>query len=180
MQVEFLGVEHMALGPGNTAENGARRELLVVEAEPLHHSFDHGLLIALVIDDKVLGVTDRRLARNARPNTHGLNVAPQHPHAERVEGGNHGLGDAQAIHQLFDALPHLGGGLVGEGHRQDGLGHHALVLDQVGDAVGDDARFPAAGAGQDQNRAFGSFDGFALLRVQLFEKGQLRTWLQNR
>jgi hypothetical protein len=46
------------------------------------------------------------------------------------------------------------------------------VFDQVGDAVGDDAGLAAAGAGKDQHRAFSSFDGFALLRVELVEKRQ--------
>ena len=44
-------------------------------------------------------------------------------------------------------------------------GHHAFVLDQVRDAIGDDARLAAAGAGKDEHRAFGGFDGFALLRI---------------
>ena len=89
-----------------------------------------------------------------------------------MERRDDGLGDAQATHQLFHALTHLGCGLVGERHGQDGLRHHALVLDQIGDAVGDDARLPAAGAGKDQHRPFGGFDGLALLRVQLVEKRQ--------
>ncbi len=89
-----------------------------------------------------------------------------------MEGRDDRLGDAEAAYQFFNALAHFGGGLVGEGHRQDRFRHHAFVLDQVGDAVGDDARFAAAGAGQDQHGAFGGFDGFALLRVQLVEKRQ--------
>ena len=52
------------------------------------------------------------------------------------------------------------------------LRHHAFVLDQIGDAIGDDARLPAAGAGEDQHRALGGFDGLALLRIQLVEKRQ--------
>ena len=47
-----------------------------------------------------------------------------------------------------------------------------FVLDQIGDAISDDARLPAAGAGQDQHRALGGFDGFTLLRIQLVEKRQ--------
>jgi hypothetical protein len=46
------------------------------------------------------------------------------------------------------------------------------VFDQVGDAVGNDARFAAARAGEDEDWALGSFDGLALLRIQLIEKRQ--------
>jgi hypothetical protein len=46
------------------------------------------------------------------------------------------------------------------------------VIDEVGDAVGDDARLAAARAGEDEHRSFGGFDGFALLRVEFIEKRQ--------
>ena len=78
---------------------------------------------------------------------------------------DHRLGDAQSAHQLLDALAHLRCRLVGKGHGQDGLRHHALVLDQIGDAVGDYARFAAARASQNQYWPFGGFDGLTLLRV---------------
>jgi len=53
------------------------------------------------------------------------------------------------------------------------------MLDQVGDAEGDDASLPAAGAGEDQQWAVSSFDGFALLRVELVEKRQAREVLDQ-
>ena len=65
-----------------------------------------------------------------------------------------------------DALDHLGRSFVGERHREDRFGHHAHVLDQVSNPVGDDTCLPAARAGEDQHRAVGGFDGFALLRVE--------------
>ena len=43
-------------------------------------------------------------------------------------------------------------------------GVNAHVFNEVGDAVGDDARLAAARAGQDEHRPVGGFDGFALLR----------------
>ena len=46
------------------------------------------------------------------------------------------------------------------------------MLNQVGDAVSDDARLAAPRAGEDQYRTLGGFDGFALLRVELIEKRQ--------
>jgi len=53
------------------------------------------------------------------------------------------------------------------------------VLDEIGDAVGNDAGLAAAGAGEDQHRALGGFDGFALLRVQLVEKRQCGSGSRN-
>jgi hypothetical protein len=46
------------------------------------------------------------------------------------------------------------------------------VLDQVSDSVSNDAGLAAAGAGEDQQRAFRGLDRFALLRVKLGEKRQ--------
>ena len=69
--------------------------------------------------------------------------------------------------QLVDALGHLGGGLVGEGHGQDRVRRDAFLVDQPRDAAGDDARLARAGAGQDEQRAIGSFDGIALFRIQI-------------
>ena len=113
---------------------------------------------------KFLRKSDRRLPGTGDGNAQRFDVAPQHAHAERVKGRDHGLGDGESANQLVHALDHLAGGLVGEGDGEDGLRHHAQVLDQMGDAVGDDARLAAARAGQDQHRAVGGFDGFALLR----------------
>ena len=40
------------------------------------------------------------------------------------------------------------------------------MLDQIGDAIGDDARLAGAGARQDEDRPIGGEHGFALLRIQ--------------
>ena len=40
-----------------------------------------------------------------------------------------------------------------------------MIVNDLRDAVRDDAGFAAAGAGQDQQRTFGVSNGFALLRV---------------
>ena len=53
-------------------------------------------------------------------------------------------------------------------------GMHALLLDQPGDAAGDDAGFAGTGAGKDQHRALGGFDGLALLRIELIKKRQMQ------
>src|SRR5258708_8811421 len=83
-----------------------------------------------------------------------------------------GLRNAQAADKFSDAFGDFGGGLVGEGHRQNGFRHHSRAFDQVGDAVSDDARLAAARAREDEHRAFSGFDGLALLRVEWIEKRQ--------
>ncbi len=164
----------MILGPGDVTEYGARRGLLVVDAEAPHDRLDDRLLIGLVVDHEILRQADGRLARNRRGNAQGFNIAAQQAHTKGMERRNYGLGDGEAADQLIHALHHLGGGFVGEGHRQDGFRHHAQMLDQMGDAVGDDARLAAARAGQDEHRAIGGFDGFTLLRIELGEERQSR------
>ena len=78
LQINFLRVEHVILRPGNSREHVSRRQLLVVQAETPHDSLDYLLLVAFVVDNKVLGEPDRLLARNGRGNAQRLNVAPQH------------------------------------------------------------------------------------------------------
>ena len=90
-----------------------------------------------------------------------------------MEGRNRRLGDGEAAHQLVHALDHLLRGLVGEGHGQDGLRHHAQILDEIRDAEGDDPGLAAARAGQDEHRAVRGFNGGALLRVELVEERQM-------
>jgi hypothetical protein len=46
------------------------------------------------------------------------------------------------------------------------------VFNEVSDSVSNDAGLAAAGAGEDQQRAFRGFDRFALLRVELGEERQ--------
>src|SRR5215469_6024251 len=53
------------------------------------------------------------------------------------------------------------------------------MLDEIGDPVGNDARLAAARARQNEHRSIDSFNGLALLRIQLVEKGQSRKWLRS-
>ena len=72
--------------------------------------------------------------------------------------------------QLVDALGHFAGGLVGEGDGEDGVGRDVFLLDEPGDAMGDDAGFAGAGAGEDEQGAFGGLDGGALFGIEIGEK----------
>ena len=75
------------------------------------------------------------------------------------------------------ALAHLAGGLVREGDGQDALGRDPAGADQMGDAVGEDARLAASRPGQHQQRALGGLDGPALLGVQPLQYGRCRRLL---
>jgi len=55
--------------------------------------------------------------------------------------------------QRLDASAHLGGGLVGESHREYAVGRLAVDLAYPGDAMRQNPGFAATGAGQNQQRA---------------------------
>ena len=76
---------------------------------------------------------------------------------------------ARAGQQCPNTLLHLVGGLIGECDRQEGFGGNAL-LNQVRDAVSDDARLACSGARQHQHRPFGRQHGFALPWIEVVEK----------
>ena len=72
---------------------------------------------------------------------------------------------ASALRQPLDALPHLVGRLVGKRQGQDLTGRDT-VQQQVCDAVRDDPRLAAAGAGQDQQGTVQVRSRLALRRRQ--------------
>ncbi len=115
VQVHLLRVLHVVLGRRDEAEDAARCELFVVDAETLDGRLDDLLLIALVVDDEVAGVA-------FAVDLQGLDVPAQHAHAERVKGADGRLGERVLADELMDALGHFGSGLVGEGHGQDAVG----------------------------------------------------------
>ena len=92
-----------------------------------------------------------------------------------MKGGNQRASrELSAAEQITDALPHFVRGLVGEGDGDDGRAGHAVRLHQVGHSMRDDARLPAARAGQEQERTFDVGDGGLLLRIKALEKIHLR------
>ena len=80
---------------------------------------------------------------------------------------------AGAAEEVGEPSRHLGGGLVGEGEREDALWPHA-GLDEVGDAVGEGAGFARAGARDDEGGLEGGGDDGALLVVEPVEVGGCR------
>ena len=149
----------LILGEADAFEQGARRFAGIFDADRGESEFERGLLVVGVVDGEIAGQAE----------TGGF--AAEQAAAERVERADPGFaqGMAGALEQCADAVAHLVGGFVGEGDGENRIGRRALI-DQIGDAVGDDARFARAGSRQDQQRTFGSEDSFALLRVQIVEK----------
>ena len=108
-----------------------RRPTLLVEAQLADHPLDQALLVIAVEDLEGLG--QARL----------LPVRPQQAVRQAVEGAYPHAGRADA-HQLLNAVAHLGSGLVGEGHRQDGMRGRVFDLDQPGDTVHQHSGFTGA------------------------------------
>jgi hypothetical protein len=113
-------------------------------------------LIAAIINGELGRITEPR------------DMTAQDAHAERMERGNLGLllPLLTFAEQPCGAFLHFGRGFVGKRNGQNASRPDA-VLDQLGDAIGDDARFARAGAGQHQKRTVERVDGFALRRIQL-------------
>ncbi|MNF88517.1 hypothetical protein D3C84_710140 [compost metagenome] len=71
-------------------------------------------------------------------------------------------------------MTHLGSGLVGEGHRQDGVGRGVFDLDQPGDTVHQHSGFTGTSTGQDQLTTHGGSYGLALGIVEgVQQKGEI-------
>ena len=138
-----------------------RRPALLVQAQFADHPLDQSLLVIAV--ENLEGLAQARF----------LPVRPQQAVREAVEGADPHAGRVDA-QQLLDAMAHLGSGLVGEGHRQDGVRRGVFDLDQPGDTVHQHSGFTGTGAGQDQLTANGGCYGLALGIVEgVQQKGEI-------
>src|SRR3990170_2046819 len=136
--------------------DAARREALRVLPELLEARLDEAYLVLVVVDG------ERRAVAEA------LGLAAKHPAARGVEGEDPDRPRRGAEHPL-EALPHLPRRLVRERDREDLVRLDAARADQVGDAVGEDARLPGARSGHDQEGALYGEDGLALGVVEVCE-----------
>ena len=107
--LDVLGPDTLVLLPVDPPLGLTRRPLVLVQPQLADHPLDQSQLVVTVEDLELLG----------QPGL--APVSPQQAVGQPVEGADpHAIGgNAQ---QLFDALAHLGGGLVGEGDRQDAPG----------------------------------------------------------
>jgi len=145
----------LAFGLGNQAAHGPGRKLLGIYVRQFHGLLDDCRLVVAVVD-RVVGV-----------QAHVVAVPTQQLGAESVKSA-HGQGVAAGTHQPVQPFAHLLGGLVGEGHGQDVVGADAIFANQVGDTVGDNPGFAAAGPGHNQQGTVDSLDCLLLRRVQSF------------
>src|SRR5690606_1247828 len=99
--------------------------------------------------------------------------------AQVVEGGDGQAPAFGAAQQHADALLHLPGGLVGEGHGDDVLGTDAALLDQIGDLAGDDTGLAATGAGQHEQGAADIAHSFMYTGVELRLVDLEQGWARN-
>jgi len=150
--------DQFILGRRDAAEQGARSHFLGVEVQ-LGDDLAHDAELVVGVEDHVVAA-ERGVVR----------LEAQDARADRMEGA-----DAQpvqlagAAEQPDDAVLHLAGGFIGEGHGQDMPGAHAPLLHQVGDAVGQDARLAAAWPGQHEHRAIARAHRLALLGIHAAE-----------
>ncbi|KAG1253715.1 hypothetical protein G6F68_011200 [Rhizopus microsporus] len=133
------------------------RILAVVQFQRLHHAFDQPQLVVRIHHLEAFG------------QLRVLPVQAQQAVGQAVEGADPHA--AAAVGQLrVDAVAHFAGRLVGEGHRENAVGRHAIDFMQPGDAVGEYAGLAGTGTGQHPVVAGGSGDGFALGRVQAIKQ----------
>jgi len=69
--------------------------------------------------------------------------------------------------QFVHAGSHFSGRLVGKGDGEDGVGGHTFLLNEPGNAGGDDASFSGACASKDEQGAFRGLDCGSLFGIQV-------------
>ena len=147
-------VDHLVLGPADGAEDDRGPELArcghVLRLEDLLHE---GGLIVRVVDHETRADADRGA------------IPAQDPGADRVECAGLDV-PSRFADEADDPLAQLPGRAVRKGDSEDLPRTDALDADQVGDAVGENARLAAAGARQDEERPLGRGHGLCLLRIQ--------------
>ncbi len=134
-----------------------RRELAVVDLQLLDHALDQPQLVVRVHHLEAVGQLGV------------LVMQAQQAVGQAVEGADPGA--AAALRQLqVDAVTHLPGGLVGEGHRKNAMGRHAADFIEPGDAVDKHAGLAGTGTGKHQMVAGRGGHSFALGGVQPVEQ----------
>ena len=154
----LVGVAELVLLVGDPVEDRPRLVALRVEVEVLADQRHQPLGVGGVVD------------REARLEPELVDLLAEDPHAGGVERRDPHDPGALAD-QVLDPLLHLGGGLVGEGDRQDRAGMGLALLDQPGDPAGQHPGLAGAGAGHDQQRRTGVHDRRTLWLVEPVEQG---------
>ena len=155
----------MVLGPRDPAEHVARRESACRQAQPLASLLYHALLVGFVVDDEVLRAIGL-CRRPAAPQCPGAAARTQNEWNVEISGlASERAPTSESTRSAISAAALL----VKVTARMES-GSTPMLLDQVGDAIGDDARLAAARAGQDQHRPIDGLDRLPLLRIELGEE----------
>ena len=154
----LLGRDQAVLRGRDLGVDATRDEALRVALELFEDGLRQPDLVGLVVDREV-----RAIAEPGR-------LAAEDPAARRVEREDPDRARDSAEHVL-EPLAHLAGGLVRERDRKDLLRLDPVRVDQVRDAVREDARLARARAGDDEQRPLGREHSLPLSRVQVGEIG---------
>ena len=121
----------------------------------------------------IVGVVNLEIARQAE----AWGFTAQKPRGEGMKCADPGIVKRESLadQQVADAFLHLPGGLIRERHRKNRAAGNALI-DQVGDAIRDGARFARPGAGQNQYRSFNGCCSFALPGIQFVKECHDGEW----
>ncbi len=153
---KILRGDQVVLGGRDGSVNAGRAVEFFVQVQFADGALDQGLLVIAVHDDEV--VVKGQVLCLAAQNARTIGMESAQPDALAALGK-----------QVLQAVLHLAGGFVGERDRQDVVGLYAHCVDQVGDALGQDARFTGAGSCQHQRLTQPGGDGGTLLRVEKVE-----------
>jgi len=99
-------------------------------------------------------------------NPIGLGIVAEETGTDVVEGADPDLTADAVAEELMDSAVEFLRRLVGEGEGEDLLRRHTPRSDEVGDAIGDDARFAGSRSREDKQRGIPEIDGLALLFVE--------------
>ena len=139
-----------------------------VDLKLLHHLLEYHKLVFLVVDDEgaveagVVGLPSQYLGAQGVEGG-DAEVAAHIPQVSKKWGGRITLALAE------EPFPHLTRGLVGESYGRDATRADTVCHDQMGYAMSDDPRLPAAGTRQYQKRPIDRLHRFPLRRVEVFQ-----------
>ena len=155
--LQLLAEKHKNLfAVGDLVVDAARREPLRVTLQLLQALLHEPDLIGLVVDREVRAI--------AQP----LRLAPQDAPAGGMESEDpEPL--AASPEQALEPLPHLAGSLVREGDGEDLVRLRTDRVDQVRDAIREDAGLAGPGAGDDEQRPLGGEHGLPLSGIEVRE-----------
>ena len=150
---KLLGRDELILRTRNGRQNCFLANVLRIDVQCLHDLFHQCLRIVRVIN------------REAGPVSDCINMPAQDPHTHRMERRDPHAVRAKT-HDFIDSFPHLAGCLVRECNCEDIPGIHIAFLDEISDAVRDDAGLAGTGSREDQNRALRMKHSRLLLFIQ--------------